>query len=158
MRVRSAHRAPAVLVLLLIIPAGCAQEQADIEADDGSGVVESSSTLFGNTWEWVETVTPVERFAADDPERYSITLSSDGSVSAQFDCNGGQGTYAIDEHRIEFGVFAATRMACPDDTQDFVFESQLGEVSTYFIQDGQLFLELPFDSGTMRFRAASAMP
>ncbi|MGD8644304.1 MAG: META domain-containing protein, partial [Chromatiales bacterium] len=113
-------------------------------------------SVLGTTWEWVGTVTPLERFTVADPSRYTITLNADGSVAALFDCNRGRGSYEASEHRIQFGPFATTRMACPEDTQDFQFISQLERVTSYFVQDGQLFLEAPYDSGTMRFRAADS--
>lgn len=113
-------------------------------------------SVLDTTWEWVGTVTPVERFTVADPSRYTITLNPDGSVAALFDCNRGRGSYEASEHRIQFGPFATTRMACPEDTQDFQFISQLERVTSYFVQDGQLFLEAPYDSGTMRFRAAGS--
>jgi para-nitrobenzyl esterase len=113
------------------------------------------ASVLGTTWEWVETVTPVERTAAD-PSRYTITLHADGSVAARFDCNRGHGRFEVDGHRLRIGPFATTRMACPEDTQDYQFAKQLERVTSYFLQDGFLFLEAPYDSGTMRFRAAGA--
>jgi heat shock protein HslJ len=108
----------------------------------------------GATWEWVRTVTPVERFEAVDPTRYTLTLNADGTVAARFDCNRGRGEYTLSEHRIEFGPLATTRMACPPDTQDHIFARQLDTMRSFFMRDGELFLEAPYDSGTMRFRAA----
>jgi len=136
---------------LLATLAACNQPGND---NGTTGVAEASAALTGTTWQWMSTVTPVESFESVDPARYTITLSSDGTVAAQFDCNRGQGSYEVTENRLSFGLFAATRMACPEDSQDSVFMGQLEEVTTFFMQDGQLFLELPYDSGTMRFRAA----
>ena len=49
----------------------------------------------------------------------------------------------------------STRMACPPDSQDFLYMSQLEKVSSYFVQDGNLYLEMPYDSGTMQFRPSA---
>ena len=48
----------------------------------------------------------------------------------------------------------STRMACPPDTLDGPFMRDLQRVSSFFVEDGHLYLELPMDSGTMKFRPA----
>ncbi|MGD8810502.1 MAG: hypothetical protein PVG24_12915, partial [Gammaproteobacteria bacterium] len=73
---------------------------------------------------WVSTVTPVERIEALDPSRYTITLADDGAALAQLDCDSGRGSYEIEE------------------------------VTAYFMRDGGLFMEMPYDTGTMRLTAA----
>jgi hypothetical protein len=45
-------------------------------------------------------------------------------------------------------------MACPPDSRATVFMRDLQRAVSFFVQDGKLYLELPMDSGTMRFRAA----
>jgi len=137
----------------LITVAAC--NQAANDADNTDAAAAASAELVGTKWAWVSTITPVERFDSVDPARYSITLGADGLVAAQFDCNRGQGSYEVTENRLDFGLFAATRMACPEDTQDAVFMDQLEKVTTFFMRDGDLYLEMPYDSGTMRFTAAT---
>jgi heat shock protein HslJ len=156
MRHTAVPRNPLSAFVLLLTAAGCGgvTEQAGTEAADSATDASATIELIGTGWEWVATVTPVERIEAADPTRYTLTLGEDGQASAQFDCNGGRGSYTLDGNRISFGAFATTRMGCPEDSQDSVFARQLGEITSYFIDDGQLFLEMPFDSGTMRFRPA----
>lgn len=48
----------------------------------------------------------------------------------------------------------STRSACPDDSQGTQYMDGLQRAATYFLRDDGLFLELPMDSGTMRFRRA----
>jgi len=139
---------------VVMVLAACNQAGTDVDADGSGAAAASSAELIGTTWQWVSTITPVETFESVEPARYTITLASDGSVAAQFDCNRGQGSYEVTDNRLSFGLFAATRMACPEDSQDSVFMRHLEEVTTFFMRDGQLFLEMPYDSGTMRFRAA----
>lgn len=110
--------------------------------------------VLNRTWQWVSTITPVEKVTVPDPARYTIRLTDGGKVQARFDCNGGGGTYVISEGRLSFGPLLSTRMACPADSLDGPFMRDLQRVASFFVQDGDLYLELPLDSGTMRFRTA----
>ena len=110
--------------------------------------------VLGRTWQWVSTVTPIEKITVTASERYTILLQEDGRVRARFDCNKGGGTVALSEGRISFGPLMSTRMACPSDTQDALFMRDLQRVQSFFLENGELYLELPADSGTMRFHPA----
>ena len=110
--------------------------------------------VVGKTWQWESTITPAEKISVPEPERYTILLMDDGRVQAQFDCNRGGGSYTIAEGKLSFGPMMSTRMACPSDSMDAPFMRDLQRVATFFVQDGAIYLELPYDSGTMRFREA----
>jgi heat shock protein HslJ len=109
---------------------------------------------LGKVWQWQETITPVEKMTAPNPERYTILLTGDGKLQALFDCNSGGGTYKISEGKLSFGPLVSTRMACPPGSLDGPYMRDLQRVVSFFIQNANLYLELPFDSGTMRFRPA----
>lgn len=130
------------------------QEVADQTSDEQ--VVAADARLTGTRWQWVRTVTPVELIEVLEPARYTLLLHAGGQAEIQFDCNAGSGDYEIIGHQLSFGPLAATRMACPPDSQDAVFMKQLGQVTTYFVNDGILYLEMPMDSGTMRFEPVVA--
>jgi heat shock protein HslJ len=130
--------------------AGCA-------AVGQSGPAERSTdpqSVLNKTWQWEATITPVERITVKNPERYTIMLADDGKVQARFDCNRGGGEYKISASKLSFGPLMSTRMACPPDTLDGPFMRDLQRVASFFLQGGLLYLELPMDSGTMRFRPA----
>jgi len=110
--------------------------------------------LLNKTWQWEGTVTPVEKITVAEPERYTIEFADNGSLQARFDCNRGGGSYRVEAGRLSFGPMMSTRMACPEDTQDALFMRDLERVSTFFVEGGRLYLELPYDSGTMKFRPA----
>ena len=112
-------------------------------------------TILNKTWQWESTITPVEKIKVPNPERYTILLTRQGKVQARFDCNHGGGDYKISEGKLSFGPLISTRMACPTDTLDAPFMRDLQRVVSFFIENGSLFLELPFESGTMKFRPAS---
>ena len=110
--------------------------------------------LINTTWEWIETVTPVRTITANQPERYTLKLLDDGKVQARFDCNRGGGRYTTSEGRISFDQLFSTRMACMPDSQDAVYMKNLNLITTFFIEGETLYLEMPIDSGTMKFRKA----
>ncbi len=106
------------------------------------------------TWEWEATITAVEKITVPNPERYTILLTEKGRLQARFDCNRGGGDYKISAGKLSFGPLISTRMACPPDSLDGPYMRDLQRVVSFFLEDGKLYLELPLDSGTMRFRPA----
>jgi heat shock protein HslJ len=112
----------------------------------------SPEAVINRTWQWFTTITPVEKLEVMQPERYTIFLSVDGKLQAKFDCNRGGGNYQISEGILSFGPLFSTRMACPPESQDARFMKDLQRVKSFFIKNNILYLELPYDSGTMQFR------
>ena len=137
------------MVLLGMVIVGCA-------ATDGLPDENRRSTdpqpVLNKTWQWVSTITPVEKIEVPNPERYTIMLADDGKLQTRFDCNRGGGEFKISPGKLSFGPLMSTRMACPEDSLDGPFMRDLQRVASFFLQDGLLYLELPYDSGTMKFR------
>jgi heat shock protein HslJ len=141
-------------VLIAIAGAGCAgpdTRTTDIAAVDG-GLVRDPAAVTGKSWQWVATVTPLARTEVPHPDRYRIHLQPDGKLVARFDCNRGGGSYQISDGILSFGPLISTRMACPDGSLDAGFMRDLQRVKSFFVRDGQLYLQMPADSGTLRFR------
>jgi heat shock protein HslJ len=139
-----------VHLMIVSVIFGCASGATSGPSDRSS----DPQLILDRTWQWVSTVTPVEKITVADPERYTLYLQEDGRVQARFDCNRGGGAYTLSEGKLSFGPLVSTRMACPEDSLDARFTKDLQEVVSFFIEDGRLYLELPFDSGTMRFQKA----
>ena len=137
------------IVLLSMVIVACAAGQHAPAAR-----CRDSQSVLNKTWQWESTTTPVEKITVPNPERYTILLTDEGKVQARFDCNRGGGNYKISEGKLSFGPLISTRMACPPDSLDNKLMKDLQRVSSFFLQDGNLYLELPLDSGTMRFRPA----
>ena len=110
--------------------------------------------VIGKTWQWVSSTTPAEKITVAAPERYTILLQTAGRAQVRFDCNRGGGDYKIAEGQLSFGPLISTRMACPADSQDWSFMRDLQRVESFFVREGLLYLELPYDSGIMHFRQA----
>ena len=131
-----------------MVLAGCAA---------GSSFVQSTRSndpqmILGKTWQWESTITPVEAITVPAPERYTILFQADGRAQMRFDCNRGGGAFKISPGKLSFGPLMSTRMACPPESLDGVFMRDLQRVVSFFVDNGTLYLELPFDSGTLKFR------
>lgn len=137
-----------LLPALLTLVTACASKPGPLPARS-----KDPTMITGTTWQWEETQTPVEKITSPAPDRYTLLLLPDGRANSRFDCNRGGGSYRIVEPgRISFGTMATTMMACPPGSLDRRFAKDLGQAGSYFVEGGKLYLELPADSGTMRFR------
>jgi heat shock protein HslJ len=111
------------------------------------------SDVLAATWEWVSFTTPVEQISVDSPNRYTIRFESGGRAVLRADCNRGTSSYSAgSDRRITFRLIALTRAMCPPGSLSDRFAKEVGRATSYFMKDGDLFLELPVDSGTLRFR------
>ncbi|HIK45643.1 MAG TPA: META domain-containing protein [Leptolyngbyaceae cyanobacterium M65_K2018_010] len=90
---------------------------------------------------------------ANPPENYTVQFMGDGSVAVQADCNRGRGTFTTTDNRLAVSGLATTRAACPPGSISNEFVAALGDSNSYFFRDGELFIEIKYDSGSMRFSA-----
>ena len=88
-------------------------------------------------------------------DAFQLQLGEDGSASTTTDCNTFRGTYTVDGNQIKIDLPISTRMACPDGSQEAAYIKSLTSVQSYLMSDGNLVLELPFDSGGMMFAPAA---
>jgi len=92
----------------------------------------------------------------DSPQNYTVQFLGDGTVAVQADCNRGQGPFTTTEDRqITIGPLATTSAACGPDSIDGEFVQRLSDAAIYFLKDGDLFLDLRADAGTMQFSATA---
>jgi heat shock protein HslJ len=105
------------------------------------------------TWEWVSFTTPVEQLQIDGPALYTLRFGDDGRVAVRADCNRGSAGYSVGADRqLTFNPMALTQAACRPGSLSDRFVKEVGRASSYFMKDGDLYLSLPVDSGTLRFR------
>jgi hypothetical protein len=72
------------------------------------------------------------------------------------DCNVGNGVF--DPDSTDFITLQAfTLAACGPDSIDDEFRQGLNDAAVFFFEDGELFLDLFADAGTMRFSAAEVV-
>ncbi len=116
---------------------------------DGSG--EDGADLTGIVWKWEQLTTPVDTITVDNPDKYTVEFQPDGQVSVQADCNAGSGTYTLHRSSISIEIVAMTVAACPPDSLSDEFVKNLNAAAITFREGENLFIDLEFDSGTMRF-------
>ena len=164
-----------LLALTGVVLAGCREKQPqstpqalapattgaapapDSASGPGSPAAASDSTasmaMKDVTWQWVRLTTPVEQLDVDAPDRYTVRFGSDGRIALKADCNRGMGSYAESaDRRLTLKPIVLSRAMCPAGSLSDRFAKEVGRATSYFVKDGDLFLELPIDSGTLRFR------
>jgi heat shock protein HslJ len=136
-----------ILMAAGIFLIGCAAIPSNTQSEQNH----DPRTILDKQWQWESTITPVEQITVDTPENYTILLKADNKVQARLDCNRGRGSFVISLGRLSFGPMMSTRAACPPSSLDFRFAKDLQRVVSFFTRNNNLYLELPYDSGTMKF-------
>jgi heat shock protein HslJ len=103
-------------------------------------------------WNWTEFTSPAgEKIIVPDPTQYTVEFTASGTASAKADCNSGNGTYTADGSSINIQINALTRALCSPGSYSEQYVAALNNAALYFFQNGSLFMDLPMDSGTMKF-------
>jgi len=129
-------------------PAEAPRAPVEVSAEDQDAILQTG--LLGE-WRWVgfQGMDDAE-IQVGDPSRYTLTFRVDG-VAVQADCNRGRGSFDLDGSSILFGPMATTLMACPDQSMADRYLRYLGDVRSWVVEDGHLFLSLMTDGGIMEF-------
>jgi para-nitrobenzyl esterase len=122
-------------------------QAATLTSSDGK-----RTKIGGIVWKWQRTGynndTAVE---PPDSARYTILLMPEGHLSVRLDCNTGGGRYTLDGSSLTLNLTHTTMAACPPDSLAQKFMKDLAAARIAFLRDGKLYLDLMFDSGTMKF-------
>lgn len=113
--------------------------------------MDNAPSITGTVWQWLGTVTGEGPITVADSSRYTIEFLDDGTAAIKADCNRVVAQYTTDASAITITPGPTTLAACPEDSQGDVFVRQLSGAALYFFQDGDLYIDLFADSGTMRF-------
>jgi heat shock protein HslJ len=113
----------------------------------------TSQTLARTSWQLVKfqgsdetTMTPGDR------SKYTIEFGGDGQLIARVDCNRGRGSWkSSGPNQMAFGPLALTRAKCPPGSLHDQIVKQWGNIRSYVIRDGHLFLALMADGGIYEF-------
>lgn len=133
----------ALLLGIFVLPV----HAATLSTGDGA-----TTEIGGMIWKWQRTVYNNDTQAEPrDPSQYTIILMPEGHLSVRLDCNAGGGSYVLDGSSLSLKVTHATPAACPLGSlaQDFMRDLAVARIA--FMRDGELYLDLMYDTGTMRF-------
>jgi heat shock protein HslJ len=116
--------------------------------------------LDGTSWQLVKfqgsdgrTLTP------DDRAKYTIEFGGGGRLTARIDCNRGRGTWkSSGSNQLELGPLALTRAQCPAGSLHDQIVRQWGNIRSYVIRGGHLFLALMADGGIYELEPQLSTP
>ncbi len=110
--------------------------------------------VTGPIWQWMQTLYNDDRkVVPPDSNNFTVQFREDGTLTVKADCNQKGGIYSVtdEEYRISIEITHSTMAACPEGSLEDEFVRGLSAASIYFLKDGDLYIDLQFDSGTMRF-------
>jgi heat shock protein HslJ len=114
------------------------------------------TALTVTPWQWISFTSPVEQFEVEMPESYLLTFNEDGTLSVMADCNNANGSYTADDSSLTIAIGPMTMAACPEGSRSDQFVQLLGGAAIYFFEDGNLFIDLMADGGTIRFQPSAS--
>ncbi len=127
---------------LLIISPAPLLAGGDPETEDITGIV----------WEWQKTrYNNDEHAVPSDPSHFTIIFNADKTINIRADCNHGGGKYSLEGKAISVEVTHTTQAMCPPGSLDQTFIKNLNSAGIYFFSEGDLYLDLKYDTGTMKF-------
>ncbi len=112
----------------------------------------SESNLTGVLWQLQQIrYNNDELVKVDNPSNYTIEFLPDGQVQIKADCNRARGTYTQQDSSISIKIGPTTRAMCPPESISDQYLKELQSAAIFFFQDGNLYFDLKFDTGTMKF-------
>jgi len=115
----------------------------------------SSEAVVDIAWQWssLSQTEPSSLSLTPDPENYTLTLLTDGTLNIKADCNMVSGSYNLDGTAISIELGPSTMAFCGEQSLDVQYLQLLGEVESFRITDGQLILVLEDNAGEMTFQS-----
>jgi heat shock protein HslJ len=106
---------------------------------------------------WIGFTGPNDQVGVETLMNYSLVFQPDGKVNITADCNNAQGSYQEDGQSIKIQVGPMTKAMCPPGSHSDEYIQYLGSAATYSFQDGNLYIDLAADGGTMVFAPSEAV-
>jgi heat shock protein HslJ len=122
------------------------------QEEDCAASLVAGDDITGAEWKWQQTLyNNDQRAVPGDPSHYTITFKPDGTLSIRADCNRAGGKYTLEKSALTIEVTHSTRAACPPDSLEQTFLKNLNATAIYFMREGHLYIDLKYDTGTMKF-------
>jgi len=116
-------------------------------------VTNKETPITGTVWHWVHTLYNDDRKTVPaDPQNYTVQFLEDGTLNVKADCNRKGGTWSASpgEKRLSIEITHSTMAACPEGSLEDEFVRGLSGAAIYFMNEGDLYIDMKYDSGTMR--------
>jgi heat shock protein HslJ len=114
---------------------------------------EDNAEIADTVWQWEKTNYNDDRKTVPaDPQHYTVQFRENGTVDVKADCNQKGGTYSAsaEEKRLFIEITHSTMAACPEGSLEDEFVRALSTAAFYYIKDGELYIDLKYDTGTIR--------
>jgi heat shock protein HslJ len=116
------------------------------------GTAAGEPVIVGTVWQWVQTLYNNDtKTAPAKPENYTVQFLEDGKLKVKADCNMKGGTYSTDGKKLSIKITHSTMAACETGSLEDRFVRDLAAGTAFFLQDGYLYLDVKYDTGTMKF-------
>jgi heat shock protein HslJ len=114
----------------------------------------ASAPLSGTVWQWVQTqYSNDKRVVPAKPANYTLRFLEGDQIKVKADCNQKGGTYSVDGKRLSITISHSTMAACEPGSLEDEFVRNLAASAIHFFRNGDLYIDLKYDSGTMKFSA-----
>ena len=116
---------------------------------------EDLTMLRAHPWQWVSFTNSLEALEIEDPANYRVSFNPDASLAITAGCNDVVGFYQGESgDALTITVDPATLSECGPASCSAQFITLLGSGVGYFFEDGNLYIDLMADGGTMGFAPA----
>ena len=116
------------------------------------GAAAGEGQIIGPVWQWVRTIFNNDtKTVPDKPENYTVRFLENGTIAVKADCNQKGGTYTKEAKKLAIKITHSTMAACEPGSLEDTFVRDLTGGAGFFFKDGDLFIDLKYDTGTMRF-------
>jgi heat shock protein HslJ len=123
-----------------------------LEPVAGAAPGKNALEIVGPVWQWVQTLyNDGKKVAPAQLENYTVQFREDGKLNVKADCNLKGGVYSIKDSTLSIEITHSTMAACPEGSFEDQFVRDLTAAAIYFLKDGDLYIDLKYDSGTMKF-------
>jgi len=108
--------------------------------------------IQGAVWQWKGTrYNDDRRVAPAKPEHYTVRFGEAGKLDVRADCNRKGGSYTLEGKQLAIKILVSTMAACEPGSLEDEFTRNLAAGAVLFLREGDLYIDLKYDTGTMRF-------